>query len=213
MDFGNNILDSAGQTQIHIHPFALSDRKFNLSLRFPTTAFSLWKGEIGPFEIIAPHPLNSPAFPCSSVLLLSFLQIDSRSPEQPSQWSFNEGLNPRTPSEALKPSPPQTPISFYNGALAPPDPPPPPRFPPGSAPRNPLPQNQPAALAEAEKTFRDQVLKDDTISDKRLFVRRYELVLKLLKKDRWADASKELGEIRDDFAGRSAAFLDPARAA
>jgi tetratricopeptide (TPR) repeat protein len=75
-----------------------------------------------------------------------------------------------------------------------------------------FPQNQPASLAEAEKTFRDQVLKDDTISDKRLFLRRYELVLKLLKKDRWADASKELGEIRDDFAGRSAAFLDYLRA-
>jgi len=73
-------------------------------------------------------------------------------------------------------------------------------------------QNQKASLADAERSFRDQVLKDDTLTDKRLFMRRYELVLKLLKKERWADASRELGEIREDFAGRSAAFLDYLRA-
>ncbi len=49
---------------------------------------------------------------------------------------------------------------------------------------------------------------DSTIFDKRLFLSRYDLIIRLLRQARYPEANKELVEIREDFSGKSLAFLD-----
>ena len=68
--------------------------------------------------------------------------------------------------------------------------------------------NQSPFLVEAEKTFTNLVLSDDTILEKRLFFRRYELIKKLLAKEQYEDALREIRELHEDFSGRSLFFID-----
>ncbi len=63
-------------------------------------------------------------------------------------------------------------------------------------------------LLEAEKKFTNLVLTDDTILEKKLFFRRYEMVKKLLAKELYEDALREIRELKEDFSGRSLFFID-----